>query len=44
MARIKTSISIDEKIWKEFKKKCIDKGKRYSDVLEESMEKFAKQV
>jgi len=40
MARIKTSISIDEKTWKEFKKKCIDEGKQYSEVLEELMEKF----
>jgi len=41
MARIKTSISIDEKTWKEFKKKCIDEGKRYSDVIETLMKEFS---
>jgi len=41
MAKIKTSISIEESVWKEFKKKCIDAGKQYSEVLEELMKKFA---
>ena len=40
MTKIKTSISIDEKIWKDFKKKCIDAGKQYSEVLEGLMKKF----
>jgi len=40
MTRIKTSISIEEKIWKEFKKKCIDADKQYSEVLEELMKRF----
>ena len=40
MARIKTSISIEEKTWKEFKKKCIDAGKQYSEVLEGLMGAF----
>jgi len=43
MGKIKTSISIEEETWKEFKKKCIDKGKQYSVVLEELMKKFVKE-
>ena len=40
MVRIKTSVSIEEKVWKDFRKKCIDEGKQYSEVLEELMKKF----
>ena len=42
MPKIKTSLSFDEALWKEFRKKCIDVGKQYTEVLEELMEKWTK--
>lgn len=42
MAKTKTSLSFDENLWKEFRKKCIDVGKQYTEVLEELMSKWLK--
>jgi len=43
MDRKKTSLSLDEKLWKDFKKRCIDLDKQYSEVLEDLIRKFLNQ-
>lgn len=43
MKKVKTSMSFDEQLWKEFRKKCIDKGKQYTVVLEDLMQKWLKE-
>lgn len=40
MGKTKTSLSFDETLWKEFRKKCIDQSKQYTEVLEELMRKW----
>jgi hypothetical protein len=42
MGKVKTSLSFDEKLWKEFRKKCIDEGKQYAEVIETLMSKWLK--
>ncbi len=42
MVRIKTSISIEDTTWKEFRKKCIDVGEDASTILEKLMADWLK--
>jgi len=38
MGKTVTSVKIDEHVWKEAKKKAIDKGMTFSDLLDEALE------
>jgi hypothetical protein len=40
MAKVKTSLSFDKDLWKDFKVKCVQQDKKYTDVLESLMKKW----
>jgi len=42
MGKVKTSLSFNDATWKEFRKRCIDENKKYTDVLEDLMRQWLK--
>lgn len=42
MSKVRATIVVEEKLWKEFKKKAIDKDKRISEFLEDIIKKEIK--
>lgn len=42
VGKAKTSISLDEQLWQEFRVNCIRKQKKYAQVIEELIQEWLK--